>query len=113
MLINNGDGTFHDESAQRWGFRKTPATGSICQADRYKGDCSLDIFPEFHGGPNGNESRIYTNDGTGHFTRLPERPPPTFGVPHLIDVNHNGKKGFISTGGDGFYLVPVVSGSRL
>src|SRR5262249_12645370 len=69
VLINNGDGTFHDESAQRLGLQED--TGNFITWARLvdtNGDCNLDIFPEF-GSANGAEVRIYINDGTGHFTR--------------------------------------------
>jgi hypothetical protein len=73
VLINNGDGTFHDESAQRLNFQED--TGNwirhVHLADT-DGDCSRDIFPAF----NGPEYRIYTNDGTGHFTRQTTGLPP-------------------------------------
>jgi hypothetical protein len=111
VLINNGDGTFHDESAQRLGFQED--TGNFLKYIHLvdtNGDCSIDIFPEFLG-PHGNEVRIYTNDGTGHFTRQTTGLPSVFFAPHPIDVNHNGKIGFISNGGDGFYLTPVISGN--
>ena len=112
MLINNGDGTFHDENAQRLGFQEDSGNWLryVTPTD-LTGHCNLDLFMEFQGGANGNESRIYINDGTGHFTRLTTGLSDTFGIPHPIDVNGTGQKSFISTGGDGFYLVPVVSGS--
>ena len=112
VLINNGDGTFHDESAQRLGLQED--TGNWIKYIRLadtNGDCNLDIFPAFNG-THGNEVRNYTNDGTGHFTRQTTGLPSVFGVPHPIDVNDTGQISFISTGGDGFYLAPVISGSR-
>ena len=108
VLINNGDGTFHDESGQRLGFQED--TGNSV---RYvypidtNGNCSRDIFPEF----NASEVRIYTNDGTGHFARQTSGLPNIFYVPHPIDINNTGQISFIYANVNGFHLVPVISGS--
>ena len=113
VLINNGDGTFHDESAQRLGLQED--TGNWINYLRLadtNGDCSLDIFPAFNG-ITATKSATILNDGTGHFTRQTTGLPSVFFLPHPIDVNHTGQISFIfSTVGDGFYLVPVISGSR-
>jgi len=78
VLIDNGDGTFRDESGQRIGFQED--TGNwiryVYPVDT-NGDCSRDIFPVF----NGSEVRIYTNDGTGHFTRQTSGLPDIFYIP--------------------------------
>jgi hypothetical protein len=118
VLIGNGDGTFHDESAQRLGLQED--TGSFIRyahlADT-TGRCRLDILPEFD---SSTEVRIYVNNGAGFFTRQTIGLPQVSFRPHPIDLNGIGpidlngigQASFISMGGDGLYLVPVVTGNR-
>ena len=111
VLINNGDGTFQDQSAQRLNFHQD--TGDWIEwafLTDTTGQCRLDIFPQYSGGA--NEVSIFLNDGMGNFTQQATGLPNTFGLPHPIDLYGTGQKSFISTGGDGYYVVPVVSGSR-
>jgi hypothetical protein len=108
VLINNGNGTFQDQSAQRLGFEQS--TGAWIEwaflADT-TGQCRLDIFPQF----NDSEVMIFLNDGTGHFTSQSSGLPNVFGGPYPIDLNATGQTSFISLGGDGYYVTPVVGGT--
>lgn len=64
FLMNNGDGTFSDITAQSglYGLRLSMGTVFI----DYDGDNDLDIYAS-HDGP-GN--LLFNNDGTGHFTEV-------------------------------------------
>jgi hypothetical protein len=60
----------------------------------------------------GRETRIYRNDGTGHFARATTGLPNLFSNPSPIDLDGSGRQGFVSLGGDGYYAVPVANGGK-
>jgi hypothetical protein len=111
VLINNGDGTFRDETAQRINLRQDTKNWirEIYLIDT-NGDCFLDVVPQFSGG-GGHEARIYVNDGMGRFTEQTGiAPPNVFSVAVPVDTFANGKFSFISRGGDAFYMVDATGG---
>jgi hypothetical protein len=104
VLINNGDGTFHDESS------RLPINQSSGTWARYvhlfdsTGSCQLDVYPELDQAP--PLVQLFVNDGKGNFTGNDPRNPSTrlHAVP--IDLTGNGIKSFISNDGGGFFITP-------
>lgn len=102
VLINNGDGTFHDESASRVGLQED--TGNWVEyvtPTQLDGDCKTDLFLT----TTQWESLLFTNDGAGHFTKMVSGLPNLFSRPQPIRVDAARRRGFISVGWNGFYLV--------
>lgn len=107
-LVLGGDHT--TQSAARLNFVED--TGYWIQFLRLidtTGSCYLDVVPEFG---YGRETRIYRNDGTGHFARATTGLPNLFSNPSPIDLDGSGRQGFVSLGGDGYYAVPVANGGK-
>jgi hypothetical protein len=71
------------------------------------GSCNKDVVFDFG---NGNETRIYINNGTGAFNLKTANLPQVFGLPLPVDLDGTGRQGFVSLGGDGYWIVPVKSG---
>ncbi len=102
VLINNGDGTFHDESASRVGLQENTGNWIVfATPTQVNGDCQPDLFLQ----TNLQDHMIFTNDGAGHFTKMVSGLPNLFGAPHPLRINAARQRGFLSAGGDGFYLV--------
>jgi len=109
VLINNGSGIFQDQSTQRLNFQQD--TGDWIEWSLLTdttGQCRLDIFPT----SGAIDANIFLNNGNGTFTQQATGLPTVFGLPYPIDQYGIGQTGFISLGGDGYYVTPVVSGSR-
>ena len=107
VLINNGDGSFRDESVQRLNFKED--TGRWIKYIRLadiSGQCRADVFPEINGS---SEIRLYLDDGQQHFSLKNSDLPNVFGTPIPVRMFAFGRVSFLSTGGDGFYLVPATS----
>ncbi|MEM7083373.1 MAG: VCBS repeat-containing protein [Pseudomonadota bacterium] len=68
LLINDGNGVFTDETAQRWPQNSLSNTYGISTLD-IDGDGDLDILTAENLGASGDGTvRAYENDGTGRFT---------------------------------------------
>ncbi len=107
VLINNGDGTFRDESTQRLNLRTdTGATLDRLDVADLNGDCTTDIAMSM-----GAELQFYTNNGAGTFTRQSTNLPTTFERALPIDPKGLGRKAFLSSGSDGFYLTDTTDGA--
>ena len=97
VFVNNGDGTFSDETEARLpGQTFEPLVTSIPEAQLVdlNGNGHLDLLArafDFGADPGGSATRTwaYLNDGTGHFEALPEVGAfrPKFAV---LDVNGDG-----------------------
>jgi len=92
-LVSNGDGTFRDESAARFGANAARFTGDYYGNLRLA-DLNADGAMDFHFG-NGldTEGRYWINDGFGNFTLLPANYlglPHGFGA-HSVDFDGDGR----------------------
>ena len=75
LLVNDGNGKFHDETQQRLAQSSATPAGTnlpltwykFLQATDVNGDGFKDLLAS---GDNGTGSVIFLNDGTGHFTRF-------------------------------------------
>jgi hypothetical protein len=120
LLQNDGYGAFLDVTAES-GLTKTPghhSTGaSFADID---GDADLDLFIGGHGfvdetapspasfGP-GDPSRLYLNDGTGHFTDVSDR------IPQALHDGYTFLGGWLDADGDGdqdLYMVNDFGGNK-
>lgn len=102
VLVNNGDGTFHDESASRVGLRDDTGNWVVyAKPTLLDGDCQLDLFLQ----TNMQDHMIFTSDGAGNFNRMVSGLPNLFAQPQPIRLDAARQKGFISVGGNGFYRV--------
>ncbi|MBL8629981.1 MAG: VCBS repeat-containing protein [Rhodospirillaceae bacterium] len=107
VLINNGDGTYRDESTQRFNLRDdTGAVMDRLDAADFDGDCTADIALNL-----GAELQLHTNNSAGTFVRQSSNLPVTFDHALPVDPHGLGRKAFLSSGSDGFYLTDTLSGA--
>jgi hypothetical protein len=88
VLVNNGDGTFRDESAKR--LPQQPTTQGWPYALRVA-DVNKDGRPDFGvalNGPNGELGLLYMNDGSGVFNRVQFQAANSFWA--FVDANGDG-----------------------
>jgi hypothetical protein len=103
VLINNGDGTFHDESS-RLPINQSSGTWAVyLHLFDSTGSCQLDVYPELVNDPT---AKLFVNDGSGNFTGNDPRTPSVriHAVP--IDLTGNGIKSFVSNDASGFFITP-------
>lgn len=100
VLVNNGDGTFRDETAGRLPQTDNDAPTFIMYLRLldFNGDGALDIVGQLVEGAK-DAPPIYLNNGQGVFTALPAGYGRTVdNVFTEIDLRHNGRRDFFTTG---------------
>jgi len=102
VLINNGDGTFRDESAKRFSWLELDASWWLyLHLFDIDGDCDIDILTE-----GGGESHAFVNNGSGVFARKLTDLPPLFTDGQAfeqIDVNNDGVLDIVMEAGHNFF----------
>lgn len=110
ILINNGDGTFRDETAAR--APQDPANvlswpQSIRVGD-FNGDGKVDFAVSIIEDVSGDTPPLFLNRGDGTFAQAPIVRAP-YQLLDVADVNHDGKLDIVSAGGGGRFDTYAVS----
>jgi hypothetical protein len=102
LLVNDGNGQFHDETAQRLPQSKVAQTGDMswifsATPIDMNGDGFQDLLVN---GSNASPACVYLNDGTGHFTLGWQGAPNERVV--ALDLNGDGKPDLVQADSVGF-----------
>jgi hypothetical protein len=114
LLVNDGNGQFHDETQARLPQSKTKAPGAAndwylsSTAIDLNGDSFQDIVVDDAGG---GPSKVYLNDGTGNFTKGWESALGT----HILaaDVDGDGRPDLIESSSAGYSVLYNVFPFRI
>jgi len=102
LLISNGDGTFRDESAERFVHPSVEVVWSFHLHD-FDNDGQMDIISNFEMVTNA----IYMNDGEGYFRFLAEDWIQLGGLFAVLDVDGDGGSDFVEPGQNGLLLTKM------
>jgi hypothetical protein len=102
VLINNGDGTFSDESMERLSWVELDKSWWLyLHLFDIDGDCDIDILTE-----GGGESHAFVNNGSGVFARKLTDLPPLFTDGQAfeqIDINNDGVLDIVTQSGNKYF----------